>query len=789
MSTRTVPSPRSSVVTSPAGVSQRTTSPAMLMLRTNTAAQRTPLPHISGSVPSAFTTRSRKSACSERWMRRMPSAPTPVWRAQAAGASDAQSTASGSRSSTTRKSFPSPCILVKNIDDLAGEPVHGSGVALQPADPTVAPEPGALRLRISQGTTHQQVDRAIDIGDAVEDGERLAVADPRGVEGGAPDPAGERRLDLGEQSAVAEQPAAALLDQPAVELGGGVEGERRRRRPAAASPCRQGAMGVEDLERPHHPARVAPVAARRSGGIATGELGGELGEALGPLGEGEAPLPGHRVGLDTGEVEPVDEGADVEAGAADDQGQRAAAVDVLDGGAGEAQPGGDGEGLAGVAHREQVAGHPAQLGRGRRAGPDHEPPDHLAGVGVHQLNRAEAFGDGDGERRLARRRRTADDEEVRRAAHGRRKARRRARSSRSTAVGRPWGQVVPPGVSTRRSRSRCCSAAASGSPKRTALWQASSAATRWRRSAAAPRSVSSRVSRSSSRSRPTSAPAQAAGTAVQRSVRGPNSSTAKPTASTSPACSASRAIAPASTSTRTGSRSSCDPAGPGRGAAAPSSQPARSSAYSTFSWAAWGSTRTTPSGDSATIQVVPTWPRLRSGESAATPPGGAVPPASAAAASAQTPGVPPAAGAGGRVHGAGRPAYPWTRGASCRASAASGRAPSPSSPSQCAAALCGRPRCTAAQQARCTAANTRPSSRKRTSRLAGWTLTSTSAGSSRTTTTPKGWRPPGSRPRYASSTATVRARLWTRRPLTTSTTPPRAARWARGSEIAPPTST
>src|SRR5207244_1166106 len=84
-----------------------------------------------------------------------------------------------------------------------------------------------------------------------------------------------------------------------------------------------------------------------------------------------------------------------------------------------------------------------------------------------------------------------------------------------------------------------------------------------------------------------------------------------------------------------------------------------------------------------------------------------------------------------------------------------------------------------------TAANTRPSSRKRTSRLAGWTLTSTSAGSSRTTTTPKGWRPPGSRPRYASSTATVRARLWTRRPLTTSTTPPRAARWARGSEVAP----
>src|SRR5258708_2935421 len=104
-----------------------------------------------------------------------------------------------------------------------------------------------------------------------------------------------------------------------------------------------------------------------------------------------------------------------------------------------------------------------------------------------------------------------------------------------------------------------------------------------------------------------------------------------------------------------------------------------------------------------------------------------------------------------------------------------GRDPSPSTPSQCVAALWGRPCCTAAQQARCTAAKTLPSSRKRTSRLAGCTLTSTAAGSRRTVTTPKGWRPAGSRPRYASSTATPTARLWTRRRLTPRTTPARPA--------------
>src|SRR4029077_21013268 len=123
--------------------------------------------------------------------------------------------------STTRKSFPRPCILVKRIDDLAGEPVHGSGVALQPADPGVAPEPGALRLRIPQGTTHQQVDRVIDAGDAVEHRQRLPVADPRGAERGPRHAPVERRLDLGEKGPVTEQPAAALLDEAAVELRGG----------------------------------------------------------------------------------------------------------------------------------------------------------------------------------------------------------------------------------------------------------------------------------------------------------------------------------------------------------------------------------------------------------------------------------------------------------------------------------------------------------------------------------------------------------------------------------------
>ena len=80
---------------------------------------------------------------------------------------------------------------------------------------------------------------------------------------------------------------------------------------------------------------------------------------------------------------------------------------------------------------------------------------------------------------------------------------------------------------------------------------------------------------------------------------------------------------------------------------------------------------------------------------------------------------------------------------------------------------------------------TRPSSRRRTSRLVGWTLTSTMAGSRVTSTTPKGWRPIGSSPAYASSTATTRARLWTRRRLITMTSPVRLPRWLRGSLMRP----
>ena len=48
---------------------------------------------------------------------------------------------------------------------------------------------------------------------------------------------------------------------------------------------------------------------------------------------------------------------------------------------------------------------------------------------------------------------------------------------------------------------------------------------------------------------------------------------------------------------------------------------------------------------------------------------------------------------------------------------------------------------------------------------------------------PEGMRPVGSSPAYASSTAATSARLWTRRPLTTSTRPVRVPRWLRGSLI------
>ena len=87
-------SPFISMVSTPVSVSIFIFSPASPASRRNFAAQRMPLPHISGSEPSLLKMRIRASAQSEATIQISPSAPTPKWRSQTA-----RDSASGSGSS------------------------------------------------------------------------------------------------------------------------------------------------------------------------------------------------------------------------------------------------------------------------------------------------------------------------------------------------------------------------------------------------------------------------------------------------------------------------------------------------------------------------------------------------------------------------------------------------------------------------------------------------------------------------------------------------------------------
>src|SRR6266513_2176442 len=80
-----------------------------------------------------------------------------------------------------------------------------------------------------------------------------------------------------------------------------------------------------------------------------------------------------------------------------------------------------------------------------------------------------------------------------------------------------------------------------------------------------------------------------------------------------------------------------------------------------------------------------------------------------------------------------------------------------------------------------------PSLRKRTSRLVGCTLTSTSLGSTRRSSTASGNRTGSRSPRYACSTAKARLRWWMRRPLRRITMCSRLARCNAGGLIRPVT--
>src|SRR5258707_1436730 len=124
----------------------------------------------------------RRSAISLPWISSTPSAPTPVCRSQTRRASTGQSTGCCSRSSTTRKSLPSPCIFSKRIQNLVDQRLHGTLAALQPPDAAVPAEPGALRLGVATGALRDKGGGLFRCDLSVDSRERLAVADSRRLE-------------------------------------------------------------------------------------------------------------------------------------------------------------------------------------------------------------------------------------------------------------------------------------------------------------------------------------------------------------------------------------------------------------------------------------------------------------------------------------------------------------------------------------------------------------------------------------------------------------------------------
>src|SRR6185437_5951175 len=109
---------RSSLI--PAPVAIRTYSPGCSSEISRAAAQRVPLPEISGSLPSALNRRivaSRSIALALR-ISIHPSAPMPVWRWQMARAIAGRSEAFTRSVQVSKKSLPAPCAFVKGISIL-----------------------------------------------------------------------------------------------------------------------------------------------------------------------------------------------------------------------------------------------------------------------------------------------------------------------------------------------------------------------------------------------------------------------------------------------------------------------------------------------------------------------------------------------------------------------------------------------------------------------------------------------------------------------------------------------
>jgi hypothetical protein len=103
---------------SPASVSMERLSPACAPSASaiHAATQRVPLPLISATEPSALCRRIAPEQGPVQRKNSMPSAPTPVLRAQSRRVSAAQSWLATASSVTMRKSLPQACALVNEIN-------------------------------------------------------------------------------------------------------------------------------------------------------------------------------------------------------------------------------------------------------------------------------------------------------------------------------------------------------------------------------------------------------------------------------------------------------------------------------------------------------------------------------------------------------------------------------------------------------------------------------------------------------------------------------------------------
>ena len=172
--------------------------------------------------------------------------------------------------------------------------------------------------------------------------------------------------------------------------------EHRRSGIRATRVDERAAARVQDLECSQHAPRVAHIERSGAHRVALLQLSRQLREPLrcrGEIGSGRTTL---RIRCRPTEIEAVDQGGDVQPGAADHDRDHVPPLQVEERVARCIDPVGDAERCSRVGQLEQVAAHAVELGSGGRARPHVQSTPQLARVGAEQLRGPEAFGQADG---------------------------------------------------------------------------------------------------------------------------------------------------------------------------------------------------------------------------------------------------------------------------------------------------------------------------------------------------------------------------------------------------------